>query len=179
MLRRIFSAALFDVAPFVAFAAGSDYTELPTLTATTTECTGGQVWDTKTETCVDAQDGRLDDDIRFGAARELAYDGQYEAALRVLSAMSDQGSTRVLTYIGFAHRKSGRIEQGMEFYQAALRADPDNALARSYLGQGFVEQGEIALAAAQLEEIVLRGGAGTWAEVSLRQAIATGVTYSH
>ncbi len=179
MLHKIMMAAFLGFAPLAALAAGSDDSEPPTPTATTTECTGGQVWDTKTETCVDAQDSRLDDDTRFGAARELAYDGQYDAALRVLTAMSEQGSTRVLTYMGFANRKAGRIEQGMAFYTAALRVDPGNALARSYLGQGLVEQGEIAMAAVQLEQIVMRGGAGTWAEVSLRQAIETGITYSH
>jgi Tfp pilus assembly protein PilF len=67
----------------------------------------------------------------------------------------------------------------MTYYQAALAADPDNFLARSYMGQGHAEAGEIVLAQAQLSEIRARGGRGTWAEWSLRQAIQTGSGYNY
>ena len=52
--------------------------------------------------------------------------------------------------------------------------DPDNLLARSYMGQGHVASGEMVLAQAQLTEIRMRGGRNTWAEASLVQAITTG-----
>ncbi len=57
--------------------------------------------------------------------------------------------------------------------------NPDNLLARSYMGQALVEQGQVDLALAQLSEIRMRGGRGTWAETSLTNAVATSVTYSH
>jgi hypothetical protein len=57
--------------------------------------------------------------------------------------------------------------------------NPDNLLARSYMGQALVEQGQVDLALAQLSEIRMRGGRGTWAETSLANAVATSVTYSH
>jgi hypothetical protein len=47
------------------------------------------------------------------------------------------------------------------------------------MGQALVEQGDVELALAQLTEIRMRGGRGTWAEASLASAVATGVTYSH
>jgi hypothetical protein len=47
------------------------------------------------------------------------------------------------------------------------------------MGQGLVEQGQIADALVQLRAIRDHGGTGTWAETSLRRAIAAGQTYTY
>ena len=65
------------------------------------------------------------------------------------------------------------------YYDQALTRNPDNILARSYMGQGKVAAGDKVAAVIQLREIQARGGAGTWAETSLRSAIETGTTYSY
>ncbi|MFK7752410.1 MAG: tetratricopeptide repeat protein [Sedimentitalea sp.] len=165
--------------PVSAFAAGSSDHNPPKSTKTTTVCKGGEIWDAKTKLCVDAKENRLHDDTRYGAVRELAYSGRYDDALYVLAAMGDQSESRVLTYYGFTHRKAGRSDLGMQYYTAALKADPDNILARSYFGQGLVAAGDIKGARVQLAEITARGGAATWPETSLRKAIKTGKTYSY
>ena len=165
--------------PSALMAAGSSDGSPPATTPTTTTCTDGKVWDEKTKACTDAKSGALDDDALYQAARELAYAGQQDAALYVLSAMSEGDTDRVLTYKGFANRKAGRIADGMRYYQAALKLNPDNLLARSYMGQGLVAEGKLDLARVQLDEIVARGGAGGWPEKSLRSAIATRTTYSY
>jgi Flp pilus assembly protein TadD len=172
----LITALLF---PMAAFAAGSTDDSPPEPTQTSKSCKNGQVWDKTTKSCADAKESRLDDDTRYGAVRELAYAGRYDDALYVLSAMSDQSESRVLTYYGFTHRKAGRTDLGMQYYQAALKADPDNLLARSYMGQGLVASGKIEEARVQLAEIEARGGASTWPETSLRRAIQTGRTYSY
>ncbi|MEQ8589659.1 MAG: hypothetical protein RIB70_07840 [Roseitalea porphyridii] len=177
MRALIFTTALLF--PFAAFAAATSDDSPPKPTETSTSCKNGQIWDRETETCVDAKESRLDDDTRYGAARELAYAGRYDDALHVLAAMSDQTESRVLTYYGFTHRKAGRAELGMQYYRQALDADPDNLLARSYMGQGLVEAGDVKAARVQLAEIVARGGASTWPETSLRRAIKTGRTYNY
>ena len=69
--------------------------------------------------------------------------------------------------------------QAQAFYDRALTQNPDNILARSYMGQGMVDAGDIDGAVTQWREITARGGKGTWAEASLRQAIATGTTYNY
>ena len=97
----------------------------------------------------------------------------------VLAAMSDQADDRVLTYLGFTHRKMGNVDLGMRFYNKALAKNPDNLLARSYLGQGLIEAGDTDAAVEQLREIIARGGKGSWSETSLRTALNTGVTYSY
>ena len=58
--------------PFAAIAAGSDDTEPPKPTETTTVCEEGLVWDVKIEKCVKPDDLSLNDDQRFKAVRELA-----------------------------------------------------------------------------------------------------------
>jgi tetratricopeptide (TPR) repeat protein len=172
----IATLALF---PMAAFAAGSDDETPPAPSPTTLVCEKGLIWDEKTKTCVAAESGALDDDALYGAVRELAYAGQYDEALHVLAAMSDQNESRVLTYYGFANRKAGNVELGMQYYDAALKADPENILARSYMGQGLVAQGEYDMARVQLAEIQNRGGRSTWAEKALMTAIDTGMTYSY
>ncbi|MGB8815106.1 MAG: hypothetical protein WCC57_18150 [Paracoccaceae bacterium] len=176
---RLIAILLASALPFTAFAAGSDDTQPPTPTETSTKCKNAQVWDEKTKTCVNAEESSLDDDALFRAVRELAWAGQPEQALIVLSAMHEGETDRVLTYMGFANRKAGRMDLGLEYYAHALDVNPDNILTRSYLGQAYVELGEIALARVQLDEIRQRGGIGTWAEASLAQAVGTGQTVNY
>lgn len=177
-MRLILAASLVFL-PFAAFAAGSDDTEPPTPTETTTECDKGQVWDEKTKACVTAEDSSLNDDQRFDATRELAYAGRYDEALAMLDTMTEGDTARVMTYRGFALRKSGQIEQGIAAYEQAIALDPANILARSYYGQLLVEMNELDRARIQLASIRDTGGTGTWAERSLATAIETGVTYTY
>lgn len=176
---RLVLAAVLTMLPAMALAAGSDDDDPPAPTQTSTDCKEGQIWDEKTKTCTDAQDSRLDDDTRFRAVRELAWAGQPDRALEVLASMTEGETDRVLTYRAFASRKAGRIEEGLALYDRALAQNPDNILARSYLGQLYVEMAETELASLQLAEIRNRGGAGTWAETALATAIATGRTLNY
>lgn len=178
VLRPALIAVLLAV-PSMALAAGSDDNTPPKPTKTTTECAEGTVWDEAKKDCVNPQESRLDDDTLYRAARELAYAGRYDDAISTLHAMSDPEEDRVLTYLGFAHRKGGDPDLGMDYYRRALAANPDNLLARSYMGQAFVEGGEITLARAELTEIRRRGGRQTWAEISLRTAIERGQGFSY
>ena len=178
-MRLIAAATALCLLPLAGLAAGSDDTEPPPTTQTSTECVKGQVWDEATKSCVDAESGLLDDDTRFRAVRELAWAGRPEDALIVLSAMTEGRTDRVLTYIGFANRKAGRMDDGLAAYDEALALNPDNLLCRSYLGQAYVELGRIDLAQLQLDEIRARGGDGLWAETALESAIRTGETHSY
>ena len=179
-----FILALILALPTAAFAAGGgsdggSSTNPPKTTETTANCTGVQVWDKKTKSCVDPKDSALDDKTLYEAVRELAYAGRYDDAQGVLRIMSDQKDDRVLTYWGFTHRKMGNGDLARVYYQDAITRNPDNVLARSYMGQGFVADGDTDSAIAQWHEIKARGGEGTWAEASLREAIRTGLTYSY
>ncbi len=176
---RLILAASLAFLPLAAFAAGGDDTAPPTPTETTTECEKGQVWDEKTKTCIKAEDSSVNDDQRYNAVRELAYVGRYDEALTMLDTMSEGDTARVMTYRGFALRKSGQVEQGIAAYEQAIAIDPANILARSYYGQLLVEMNELDLARIQLAGIRAHDGTGTWAELSLATAIETGVSYTY
>lgn len=184
--------------PNVGFAAGGNDNAKPKKTQTTQNCLQARQWDPEKNTYVrfsqpvngvwDAdikkcvrpdKTSYLDADELYKAVRELAYAGRYEDAITVLDQMPDQAEDRVLTYRGFTARKLGQLELANVYYQQAIEANPDNILARSYMGQGKVVEGDKVAALTQLREIQARGGAGTWAEASLRDAIENGTTYSY
>jgi tetratricopeptide (TPR) repeat protein len=142
------------------------------------KCKNGQVYDKKTKACVNAEESHLDTDTLYQTVRQLAYAGRYDDAQTVLAAMP-QDDDRTLTYLGFTNRKMGRTDLAMSYYNRALVVNPANVLARSYMGQGFVEEGRVADALEQLRLIRSHGGSGTWAEASLRKAIAAGRTYNY
>ncbi|WP_417839096.1 tetratricopeptide repeat protein [Tritonibacter scottomollicae] len=165
--------------PMAGFAAGGDTTTPPTPSDTTKKCWGKRVWDEDAQKCVKPEESSLSDEQLLQTARELAYLERFEDAQAVLAAHPDQTDSRVLTYWGFTHRKLGHSSEAKDYYTHAIAQDPDNILARSYMAQGFVETGEYAQALVQWKEIRARGGDGTWAEASLRQAIQTGVTVNY
>ena len=138
------------------------------------------VWDEDLKRCVRPdKTSHLDSDTLYRAVRELAYAGRYGEAIQVLDQMPDQLDDRVLTYRGFTARKLGHLELADMYYEQALTVNPDNILARSYMGQGKLAAGDKVAAVTQLREIQARSGAGTWAEASLRDAIETGTTYNY
>lgn len=178
MKRFLLTTAL--LLPTAAFAAGSDTGGTPSPSDAAKACMKiGKVLAADGKTCVAADSGALDDDALYQAAREMAYSGYYADTLQVLAAMSDPMDDRVLTYKGFVHRKMGDLDLANVFYQEAIEANPNNILARSYMAQGFVEAGDFVAARAQLLEIRARGGAGSWPEVALLNAIKTGAGYNY
>ncbi|EBA16327.1 hypothetical protein RSK20926_21415 [Roseobacter sp. SK209-2-6] len=181
-MRKIVLAAALSlpmITPLGAFAAGGDSWSPPKPTETTKTCKGKRVWDETKKRCVRPKQSSLNQQELLQAARELAYADRQEDAQAVLAALSEQDSPMALTYWGFTNRKLGNHALATRYYQRAIASDPNNFLARSYMGQGFVEKGQYGLALAQWKEIRARGGTGSWAEASLRKALETGVTYSY
>lgn len=141
-------------------------------------CDGAKVYDEKTKTCVDAQDSSLETDQIYLAVRQLAYAGRYPDAQDLAQALP-VGHDGRLTYMGFTHRKMGNQALATAYYQQAIAENPANHLARSYMGQGLVAAGDLVGALIQLRAIRAHGGAGTWSETALYQAIDTGTTFNY
>jgi tetratricopeptide (TPR) repeat protein len=74
----------------------------------------------------------------------------------------------VLTYIGYATRKLGRVEEALPIYRQALDVNPNYVVARAYLGEAFLTKGEPGEARMQLSEIERRCGATCPAYVDLK-----------
>jgi hypothetical protein len=176
---RMVLAAVLALTPQLSLAAGSDDSEPPKPTETSTQCAKGEVWDEKTGACINAESSSLSDDQRYGAVRELAYAGRPHEALAILATMTEGETPRVLTYQGFLLRQTGQIDEGIAAYERAIALDTTNILARSYYGQLLVQMNEMKLAQLQLAAIRMHGGGGTWAERALSDAISTGVTTTY
>lgn len=165
------AAALSLITATGGFAAGSGSETPPKPTETTKVCKKGKIYDTARKRCVRADRQSFNDDTRYDAVRELAYAGAYDRAEMIIASADNPADARFLNYKGFIQRKQGNFDQAMFFYTAALEKSPDYHLARSYMGQGLIAQGDIQGAKAQLAEIRARGGRDTWAYVALKSAI--------
>lgn len=175
MRAGLFGAFLI-VFPGLALAVFPEDDAPPAPTPTTIICPEGRVWDSDETACIPiAETGLVSDPAALiGTVRELAYAGRHGDALALLARAPDPEDTMVLTYIGYSTRSLGYMSRGLAFYDRALTADPDNLLARSYLGMAYLILGSPDRAEEQLAEIRARGGAGRWPERALAEAIAGG-----
>jgi len=73
---------------------------------------------------------------------------QFKAAIVDLNGMIDNGVQHADVYnlLGFSLRKSGDTKTAYTFYKKALDFDPDHKGALEYLGELYVETGELAKA---------------------------------
>ena len=121
-------------------------------------CKHGEVWSKKQKKCVAVQSEVIPDGELYEQGRELATTGDYEGAIALLTLVTNQNDPNVLNYLGYSHRKSGKVDEGIVFYKKALEIDPNFVLAREYLGEGYVVQKKFDLAKVELAEIEKRCG---------------------
>lgn len=123
-------------------------------------CKAGFIYNKKTQKCEPAKAGMIDDNSIYETGRALAMNGKYDEAIKVLTLASDKTDPRILNYLGYSHRKAGRVLVGLGYYQEALRNNPDYTLVREYMGEAHLMLGDVAAARVQLSEIEKRCGKG-------------------
>ncbi len=123
-----------------------------------TSCADGQVFASDPGACVDAKSAALSDEDLYLAAGERVEEARYAEALALLFRIEARGNPQVLNLIGYATRKGGDLDGGIDYYLQALAADPDYVKARQYLGEGYLLKGDVASAKEQLDEIGKRCG---------------------
>lgn len=121
-------------------------------------CKRGMVWSKNKRKCVAQRQGELDDNTIYETGRALAMKGRYGEAITILSLAADKTDPRILNYLGYSHRKQGRVQVGLGYYQEALRHNPDYTLVREYMGEAHLQLGDVAAAKVQLDEIKKRCG---------------------
>lgn len=86
------------------------------------------------------------------SAVELINAGRFAAAIVELEALSGSLGPHpdVFNYLGFAHRKLGRFDEALVYYEQALSINPNHLGANEYLGELYVEIGEIGKAKQRL-----------------------------
>ena len=141
-----------------AFAAGDNNSGGAAEKPVVKTCKHGEVWSKKQNKCIAVQSEVIPDEELYEQGRELATTGDYEGAIALLTLVTNQNDPHVLNYLGFSHRKSGKVDEGIVFYKKALEIDPDFVLAREYLGEGYVLQKKLDLAKGELAEIEKRCG---------------------
>jgi Flp pilus assembly protein TadD len=100
-----------------------------------------------TETSKDAPD--------LGAIRAKIKARDFKGAIADLTALIDKGVQHADVYnlLGFSLRKSGDYKQAYTYYRKALEFDPDHKGALEYLGELYVETGDLPKAREQLARL--------------------------
>jgi tetratricopeptide (TPR) repeat protein len=121
-------------------------------------CGSGSTWSCSRKACVKRSSLHLNDGDLYKEAVSLATAGHYTQALETLWSIKDRERADVLTYIGYSTRKLGNVDAGIGYYHKALALDPGHNRAREYLGEGYLQKGDVAGAKTQLREIAARCG---------------------
>lgn len=152
------SASLFAGLALAAGGGGGDSSSGSSGGQTVSQCKNGKVWDKNLKKCVEPKQGYFDDDTLYNVGRALAEAGRYDEAIKVLSFAADKTDPRILNYLGYSHRRAGRVLVGLGYYHEALLNDPNYTLVREYLGEAHLQLGDVAAAREQLAEIEKRCG---------------------
>ena len=150
----VFGASSFPATVYAAGEGGGDSTNQ------NVTCINGKVWDRNKKKCVKPKKSSMNDDGLYEAARDLAYHRRYEEAITVLKLAKNQNDPRILNYLGYSNRKLGRIHEGLAYYTAALKEDPDYTLVMEYMGEAFLQLDQVDRAKNMLSEIEKRCGKG-------------------
>lgn len=94
-------------------------------------------------------------DVLYSDALRLINLGEYDAAIEELRAAGTILGPHpdVLTYVGFANRKKGARAEALSYYSAALSIAPEHLSANEYLGEYYIEIGDMERAQAQLDKL--------------------------
>ncbi|WP_404294496.1 tetratricopeptide repeat protein (plasmid) [Microvirga sp. RSM25] len=102
----------------------------------------------------------VDDDtsvssVDLSSVRDKIKAANYSAALEELRGLAeDTQQADVYNLLGYTLRKTGDFETSLAYYNKALQLQPDYRPAREYLGELYVETGNIGKAREQLAALV-------------------------
>jgi tetratricopeptide (TPR) repeat protein len=136
-----------------------------------TACPRGEAVDPKTGLCTKIDALILAPEARYALAFAASRAGRFSDAIRLLDPIAAGRDPRVLTELGYAWRKLGRLDTAIAYYRAALAVDPAAARTRSYLGEGLLAAGRPDLARAELAAIGRICGEGCAPYRTLARAI--------
>ena len=101
----------------------------------------GDALDTGTLFYADAV--RLINQEQYADAIKVLYDTQFQVGLHA----------DIQNYLGYTHRKLGRYAEAKTYYARALKLNPDHLGAHEYLGELYLELGEMKSARKQLAKL--------------------------
>ena len=94
-------------------------------------------------------------ETRYFASVSLINQGKYQAAFDdlTLTAAAAGPHPDITTYMGYTQRKLGNYDLAKSYYAMALEVDPNHKGANEYLGELYVETGDIDKAKIQLAKL--------------------------
>jgi tetratricopeptide (TPR) repeat protein len=123
--------------------------------------------------------GAVDTVVRPGpevnAARALVKEKRWEAAIGALARLAVvEPSADVFNLLAFSQRNTGDFRSALENYMRALALDPDHRSALEYLGELYVQTGEMDKARALLARLEQLCPEGCEEREDLEKAIRDG-----
>ncbi len=97
------------------------------------------------------EDGRAAYAEAVGMINQERYADAFDALERTQEAVGPHAD--VLNYMGFTSRKLGRLDDALGYYREALRLDPNHLGATEYLGELYIQMGELEHARTQLARL--------------------------
>jgi Flp pilus assembly protein TadD len=102
--------------------------------------------------------GSSDSGSSYSATEELAEAvaeieaEDYAAAIEILDAVvaQESGNADAHNYLGYSHRKLGHTDEALQHYKRALQIEPNHIGANEYLGELYLELGDLAKAEQRL-----------------------------
>lgn len=106
--------------------------------------------------------------------REKIKSKNYVGAIEELKKISDTNQhADIYNLLGFSLRKSGDFKSALTYYTKAIEFDPNHKAAREYLGELYVETGNIEKAKEQLAALTKLCPGGCEEREDLQKAIGT------
>jgi len=112
-------------------------------------------------------------DPNYAQATALIGAGKYSDAIPLLEKVvaAKPESADAFNDLGYSHRKIGQIDAALNYYQRALELQPKHLGANEYLGELYLELGELAKAEERLAVLDKACFFGCEAYSELKQAI--------
>lgn len=118
----------------------------------------------------------------YRAAYDTIYDRHdYDSAIKQLNALGHDDYANVANLIGYSYRKLGDYKLSQQWYERALKSDPNHVLTWNYYGLWQIEQGNRDQAEYHLRRIAEICGSDCYEYRSLAAALeqppGTGLVY--
>ncbi len=91
----------------------------------------------------------------YAKAVRAVKSGSYQAAVNLLEKVvaRDNGNADAYNYLAFSHRKLGRFDPALRFYRKALAINAKHKGANEYIGELYLELGDLAKAKEHLARL--------------------------
>ena len=110
----------------------------------------------------------------YSLARQALEDGDYDVAIEKLTMLHEEepDDADVLNLLGYGYRKVGNYNQARGYYLQALAVDPEHRGANAYIGELYLETGQLTKAEERLAVLDKDCWLGCSEYSELKEAIA-------